>query len=628
MEIDTTVMSAKARLHELKSSAEFPSEEFSHPIKTWVNMASLLVKQGNMAESTHDDENAYISYVRSCIITTKIIPRHTQYPSMMNDIVCIDLRQKILGIISRMVLLERRLLKRFEYENQQQRLTGARSSISTASSPTLTVAGSPTSCSSSSTLSLNCVSESKMGRALNNEHDVELDASINMLSFSQESEDYDDDDDDDVAYDEEIAEDFVEMKYEFPAGDDLVPELDPQVYVNHFHHTLTDSVGSQSVSPSKPRVQGAVPTLKKKSSNDDERPSLLLSPECQPNFSTTMPSALFARQREGGHVRRCSSNEAIRINVYFPSIMALATATTNGATPSSRFSVCEPTVPRRSDKRSSMIVIGESDVVNFSTEDRIHDYRGVASTIDECEEDRAQYARDILKSRLTSRRTMSFESNCFHADNDSSPFETHPKPMAPQLRKSSSISRLGSYNKTPRDMVPTPRLSVQNFRLDGMSSTTSLTTIPSGSTLANAFEPFQSASNTFPRSHQQQESQHKILHRRSSSISCSTTSTAGTSSSANTVSSASSPTLISRATLATVTTGKKVGLLRKIRSRPTVRDQLFDIVPTQASPTPSPQPLLLLTQQQQQQQQQMLMALVTGHARQQSGPSSLPKIAA
>ncbi|KAF9996341.1 hypothetical protein BGZ80_002699 [Entomortierella chlamydospora] len=621
MEIETTVMSAKARILELKSSADFPSEEFNHSIKTWVNMASLLVKQGNMAESTQDDENAYISYVRSCIITTKIIPRHAQYPSMMNDIVCIDLRQKILGTISRMVLLERRLLKRFEQENQQQRLTGARSSISTASSPTLTVAGSPTSCSSSSTLSLNCVSESKMGRALDSEHDVELDASINMLSFNQGSED---DEDEDVAYEEEIAEDFIEMKYEFPAGDDLVPELDPQVYVNHLRHTLTDSVESRSVSPSKPRVQGAVPTLKKKSSNDDERPSLLLSPECQPNFSATMPSALFARQREGGHVRRCSSNEAIRTNVYFPSIMALATAATNGASPSSRFSVCEPTVPRRSDKRSSMIIIGESDVVSFSTKDRVHDYRGVASTIDEGEEDRAQYARDILRSRLTSRRTMSFESNCFHADNDSSPFETLPKTVAPQLRKSNSISRFGGYNRTPRDVPPTPRLSVQNIRLDGIASTTSLTSVPSGSTVANAYEPFESTSNTFPRSHQQQESQYKILHRQSSSVSCSTTSTAGTSSSATTVSSASSPTLISKATLATVTTGKKVGLLRKIRSKPTVKDQLFDIVPTQASPTSH----LLLTQQQQQQQQQMLMALVTGHARQQSGPASLPKIAA
>ncbi|KAF8955872.1 hypothetical protein BGZ52_000253, partial [Haplosporangium bisporale] len=62
-----TITPPKKRLFELKSSAEFSSSEFSHSIKTWVNMASLLIKQGNMAESNKDDENAYISYVRACL---------------------------------------------------------------------------------------------------------------------------------------------------------------------------------------------------------------------------------------------------------------------------------------------------------------------------------------------------------------------------------------------------------------------------------------------------------------------------------------------------------------------------------------------------------------------------------
>lgn len=40
-----TLAPPRKRLFELKSSAEFSSSEFSHSIKTWVNMASLLIKQ-------------------------------------------------------------------------------------------------------------------------------------------------------------------------------------------------------------------------------------------------------------------------------------------------------------------------------------------------------------------------------------------------------------------------------------------------------------------------------------------------------------------------------------------------------------------------------------------------------
>ncbi|KAG0045164.1 hypothetical protein BGZ83_009592 [Gryganskiella cystojenkinii] len=126
IEIMQDQLTPRMRLQELKNSAEFPSEEFNHSIKTWVNMASLLVKQasaltpGNMAETGKDDENAYISYVRACLIVTKIIPVQAQYKNMMNDIVCIDLRQKILGTVARMGHLERRLLRRFEQESYQQ----------------------------------------------------------------------------------------------------------------------------------------------------------------------------------------------------------------------------------------------------------------------------------------------------------------------------------------------------------------------------------------------------------------------------------------------------------------------------------------------------------------------------
>ena len=47
METETTVQPPRTRLCKLKSSADFPSDEFNHSIKTWVNMASLLVKQVN-----------------------------------------------------------------------------------------------------------------------------------------------------------------------------------------------------------------------------------------------------------------------------------------------------------------------------------------------------------------------------------------------------------------------------------------------------------------------------------------------------------------------------------------------------------------------------------------------------
>lgn len=48
MEIENSFLPTvppRTRLNELKTSAEFAAEDFNHTIKTWVNMASLLVKQ-------------------------------------------------------------------------------------------------------------------------------------------------------------------------------------------------------------------------------------------------------------------------------------------------------------------------------------------------------------------------------------------------------------------------------------------------------------------------------------------------------------------------------------------------------------------------------------------------------
>ncbi|KAF9087186.1 hypothetical protein BGX27_002981, partial [Mortierella sp. AM989] len=278
MEVEAMIMPPRTRLHELKSSADFSSEEFNHSIKTWVNMASLLVKQGNMAESKQDDENAYISYVRACLIITKIIPHQALYHTMMNDIVCIDLRQKILGIISRIGHLERRLLKRFEQENQQY-LAGTKPSSS------VSVSKSTASCLNSSSLTVTPGRDSE--RKADCEQDIEQDSPIQMLSFKQIG-----DDEDEEASGEEIAEEFVEMKYEFSSGNGVALELDPQDYAKQQQQQQQQQEQSSSSGSDK---GGVVPTLRKKSSNDDERPSLLLSPECQPNFST-MPSALFARE--------------------------------------------------------------------------------------------------------------------------------------------------------------------------------------------------------------------------------------------------------------------------------------------------------------------------------------------
>ncbi|KAG0268924.1 hypothetical protein BGZ95_002267 [Linnemannia exigua] len=454
MEIESiVVVPPRTRLLELKSSAEFAAEDFNHTIKTWVNMASLLVKQGNMAESNKDDENAYISYVRACLIITKIIPIQPHYRSMMNDIVCIDLRQKILVIITRMGYLERRLLKRFEDDNKQAASQIKRGSTMThlTSFSGKTVIASPTIHQqihhhrptstiykverTMNKLSVEYSPEEPVGDQDNNDNEQEL---INGSSV------YDDEDNGNDINDNEVAIVEIQEDFSVAVGADLELELSSESYINHHHRRTTTE--SRSPSPPQPTQQRDYDqnrdqhhiapekplggTLKKKTSNEDDRS--LLSPECQPNF-TAMPSALFPRQREGSHVRRCSSTDAIRTSVLFPATSSLSTATALTSTTTPRAALTTPPVPARSDKRASMMAAVSVDRASISTSsinylrDRssqgvaavavVPDYRGTAAAggnsgaAPTTTAVRGGYDRDVLHSRFSNRRTLSFEAN-------------------------------------------------------------------------------------------------------------------------------------------------------------------------------------------------------------------------
>ncbi|KAF9928266.1 hypothetical protein FBU30_002533 [Linnemannia zychae] len=454
MEIDN-IVPPRTRLFELKSSAEFAAEDFQHTIKTWINMASLLVKQGNMAESKGDDENAYISYVRACLIITKIIPLQPHYPTMMNDIACIDLRQKILVIITRMGHLERRLLKRFEEDNLKVAEQIKRESDLAHFNSKLDKPG-PLSANHQNlfcprTGSIVIDNEQAMNK-LNLDYDpietyeqdnIEEDGDQDFVNDGDDSNTDDSNNSvDRGVFSVEIREGFLED------GSDLILELSPESYINHHHRRVM--TGPRSVSPMQQLYQEQHQkqlddnqdsdynvaeklhypsgTLKKKSSNEDERD--LLSPECQPNY-TTMPSALFPRQREGFHVRRCSSTDTIRTSMHFPS-SSLSAVTALPLNTASRSSLTTPPIPIRSNKRNSMIASVSVDRggINISNNginylrDRssynnsiVPDYRGTAAagagnlvsgsvTIA-----RIGYERDVLHSRFSSRRTMSFEGN-------------------------------------------------------------------------------------------------------------------------------------------------------------------------------------------------------------------------
>ncbi|KAF8933152.1 hypothetical protein BGZ58_006533 [Dissophora ornata] len=640
METEVAMQPPRIRLHKLKSSADFPSDEFNHSIKTWVNMASLLVKQGNMAQSNNDDENAYISYVRACIIITKIIPHQALYPTMMNDIACIDLRQKILGIISRIGHLERRLLKCFEQENQERYNTT--SSVSAPSSRR----------TSSSRHNVDRKQEQDECEQYQGE-----DVSVIQRTSSRQSND------DDVVQDREQeqlecdAEEQFELNYEIP-NSQLALELNPEVHATYHNlgheramtgDDLSILLDLDSEKKDMRMPNGMLPTLKKKSSNEDDR-SFLLSPECQPNYSA-MPSELFAREREDGHVRRCTSTDAIRASVHF------STGSPN----------CDaPAIPPRSEKRNSMwtpsaTLIERNSRNNSIRNDKssknsskktstetVPDYRSTASSIEEREGEKVIYTREAMKSRLSNRKTMSFESR-----NYSSPDVTNtavPKITPSKLRKSNSISKLQTFSSKSKKelMPPTPRLSVENMDVvEGSGSPSSLLSttmsvisvsinLPSSSPPSPASSTSSTPSSS-PRLKSKnpllQEKGHKYSHSMTSITSGSTATTidkssfhlsplssshlsltssstgslASTSStvtsqsqaqpqhmeppsisgatSTNSASSAMSPTFTA---VSTWSTGSKTGgLLRKIRSKPKMKDQVFEIVVAVPSPPQS-----------------------------------------
>ncbi|KAF9909550.1 hypothetical protein EC991_008375 [Linnemannia zychae] len=742
MEIES-IVPPRTRLFELKNSAEFAAEDFNHTIKTWVNMASLLVKQGNMAESNKDDETAYISYVRACLIITKIIPVQPHYQTMMNDIVCIDLRQKVLVVITRMGHLERRLLKRYEDDNKHAAARTKRGSTMThlTSFSGKTVVASPTINRQihhhrpSSTIFRVERTRNKLSVEYSPEEPVgdqdDDSSSIDDQELVDASGVLGDEDDSDIQ-DDEVA--LVEIQEDFavPAGTDLKLELSSESYINHHHRRVT--TGSRSPSPLQPvqqsqqqhkqqqlegdrdqdQDQAALEkslgrTLKKKSSNEDERN--LLSPECQPNF-TAMPSALFPRQREGSHVRRCSSTDAIRTSVHFPVTSSLSTASALPLTTTPRSAITTPPIPARSDKRASMMASVSVDRASISTNSINHlrerssqgtvttvpDYRGTAAAGGNAGSApaatvvvRGGYDRDVLHSRFSNRRTLSFEGNgnSFYPPLGAS-FDGQQQPpqqqqqsfsgshslwrhnsvavgrMTPSSSNNSSSSSIGSshqksasFNQQQQqplqyqnnssgtlslnaDLPPTPRSSLEKLSEHFSAGSASLS---SSSSYSNAnvnnnrpSPPSSSAPSTatstpftspmMKTSAQMSQTRglgheygsgyghghgHGHGHTLSLTSSITSSSTLAMTESTFAMSSAtvtatnssvtytpttisvgspqlsstssSSPTMASISTW--TTTGKKAGLLRKIRSKPKMQE-MFDMV--QAAPSPPPPP--------------------------------------
>ncbi|KAF9940861.1 hypothetical protein BGZ67_006523 [Mortierella alpina] len=764
METSATTLPPRMRLGNLKSSADFPSEEYNHSIKTWVNMASLLVKQGNMAESNKDDENAYVSYVRACLFVTKIIPQQPQYPNMMNDIVCIDLRQKILGIISRMGHIERRLLQRYEQENQETAARVARGEVATALSPGSTPATLPTvsiaaavetSASSRATTSLAASTTPTHSSNLK----VELAPEEDYLEVEEDSEDDDDleqspaqrssfrqdeDNESDQNHGSDEGEELQELELQLGVPTNLQhdevdssSELSPSIYTSQHHPNRRAVMFSRARSASANPYQQQQPhmtafgdntmknhirstssneslsgPLRKKSSNDDGRSLPLSSPESQPNYSA-MPSALFARQREGCHVRRCSSTDTLRTSVHFP-------------TSSSSYA---PAIPPRSDKRCSMIASMDRSSTSL-LRSTVPDYRGTAASgaggwgsgaLASGTVPRTGYERDTFQRRFANRRTMSFESSYFkpmllaessasHSPSTSisnsiySGSKTISRTAPSHLRKSSSISKINTSRNFVADLPPINRstsferkainpmgsspvvsaisppsssgASARSMNIStpfaspdmksspwmragssddshnlsrqpgyghrysqSMNSNVSESTVtavepmsfsslppplktstsansinasaspstpsPSSTMSSSLSSPALSPSAPSPSSKQTQTSRSK--HRPTSSISSSVTYAQSTISATTSSFSCSSPspTMSCASTWSqssTAVVGKTAGLLRKIRSRPKVKDQLFEIVANGPSPALSSAVLPLSSPPQTQQQ--------------------------
>ncbi|KAK3837436.1 MAG: hypothetical protein J3R72DRAFT_449610 [Linnemannia gamsii] len=772
MEIENiVVVPPRTRLFELKSSAEFAAEDFNHTIKTWVNMASLLVKQGNMAESNQDDENAYISYVRACLIITKIIPIQPHYRSMMNDIVCIDLRQKILVIITRMGHLEKRLLKRFEDDNRQAASRIKRGSTMThlTSLSGKTIVASPmvhrqihhhrpTSTIYRIERTMNKLSvEYSPEEPVGDQDDNDNDDDQELIDGSGV---YDDENDGNDINDDEVAVVEIQEDYSAAIGADLGLELSSESYISHHHRRTT--AGSRSPSPPQPTQQHDYDrdrdqhhiapekplggTLKKKSSNEDDRS--LLSPECQPNF-TAMPSALFPRQREGSHVRRCSSTDAIRTSVHFPATSSLSTATALPLTITPRAALTTPPVPVRSDKRASMMASVSVDRGSISTSsinylrDRsnsgvatvavVPDYRGTAAAgnsgaVPTTTAVRGGYDRDVLHSRFLNRRTLSFEGNgsSFYPPLGASSFDGSQQHQqqhqhqhqqqnfagAHALRRhnstsvgrvtpssnNSSTNNIGSSPQKPAtfnhhllqqhqqqqqqapqhqrnstdvlslntDLPPTPRSSLEKLsehfsagssynNINNSRSSPPSSASPSTATSTPLTSPMMKTSAQMNHGRGQgHEYGHSHGHGHTPSLSSSITSSSTLAMTESTLamssapatatnssitytpttmsvgspqlsSTSSSPTMAGISTWAT--TGKKAGLLRKIRSKPKMQE-MFDMVqatpspPTPSTPSPvTPLPLPLHRQQQYQQYQQQ------PHQQQQQQQQAYPSIA-
>ncbi|KAI8346513.1 hypothetical protein B0O80DRAFT_430847 [Mortierella sp. GBAus27b] len=248
METETMILPPRTRLHELKISAEIPTEEFNHSIKTWVNMASLLVKQGNMAEST-DDENAYISYVRACLRPSE---------------------------------------RKAEADLEKQK-------------------------------------DNEDKKPMSHQNDIK--ASEGHETGGE-------------------TEDLVEIKYDIPASAMVFSESESRVNVTY--HEKQQNLGRQQRRKTMATVNGTDRTiLKKKSSNEDDR--TLLTPGSQPN--NLSPSTLFGKRREG-HMRRCSSTDAIRNTFHFPPSFP---------------PVIAPAVPPRSQKRASTVSMAPTTAAGVPT---------------------------------------------------------------------------------------------------------------------------------------------------------------------------------------------------------------------------------------------------------------------
>ncbi|KAF9369878.1 hypothetical protein CPB97_003223 [Podila verticillata] len=605
----------KKRLFELKSSAEFSSSEFSHSIKTWVNMASLLIKQGNMAESNKDDENAYISYVRACLIITKIIPFQPNYPAMMNDIVCIDLRQKILLVVTRIGHLERRLLKQFEQENQKliqrQSLTTQEpvtSHYTHATIPSIAL---------------------KQQRASMDETDRESEMDVSMPfqevapeeREEEQEEQGEPEDQEKQDEDNDIEQDVRRLRIAPETDADLALDLNPRTYASHYqrrsvHRRSRDLLQEQQFQGHDEKVLAsshlttpASGSLRKKSSNEEHRS--FLSPECQPNNSnTTVPSSqdypsfasarhqlLFAQHpHRGGHVRRCSSTDGLRTRMHIPGHNS-------------------PAVPPRSDKRSSMmssVALYGSGNPNPSrpslAELRAGDRSNRRTMSFEItwtlpHEQRKGLPAAIMTS--TPRQSVDISHGRFiSVSNKSNNESTDSAPSSASTTGSSSLPSTTQSTPVASPQIKTgPQMgnNLHSFHGYGHGYSASLTSIASASTSAatmvDGTTPSPTRSMGLPAPPLAPPSISSCSMHSTSTVTTPTTPVASPILvSSSTISSISASTMVNPPSVSshvstgsgTWTTGMKAGLLRKIRSKPKLKDQLFDILPNVGSPTHPP----------------------------------------